>query len=642
MNASADEIREWKPVVQILEIRLVQAQQTNNRAEQDAQVPFLGYRLTLSDGTRFIQAVLAAPHSWFVDEVAVIDNSICRVNCVIVNSRNSRIPIVIDIEVLQFYADKVGNPEQAPQDVATGNQEDARLASPHTIDDTDLESALAVSNLIIDSESLDVSPAPQESPAVSEGIDRGNIPIDLGPSPRYHEAYYIRDDMIQLKVEDTMFRIPCFLLTTHSTVLRDLIRRRDEENSNSAIHLSSVTADGFANLLHVLDPLQLRSAQHFDVAQWTSALSASTELGFRNVRQQAVDELAKLASPVDKIMLARSYDLEPWLSDAYVSLCKREEPLTLEEARRIPLEDVVKLGQIRHQVRQGAFQWTEESRLQVLSTLDGRPQEAPSPDPDDSVPASLEHVLLNDQPPEQLQTPKDGDLPLGSVIQEVAHGLDVFARPEASAYLRGKQLILSAVDRSGKSMRTIESICDLIVSSGLVNWSPLSTSVGNRCASLLEDAADHLGQRLLDVSRVSPEGKAFTVKAGLSRYIEVLCSEQCKYNFDNINLAVSQAGFMSVLCAKGLLEVGHICRWWACATTRNQYTSLQHTYETKKGHIFFSAVGQWIDVPGTESAVDKVVQFWSNKSNFADWGAVQPEIQGLLALKGRNWQRTSF
>lgn len=56
--------------------------------------------------------------------------------------------------------------------------------------------------------------------------------------------------------------------------------------------------------------------------------------------------------PVEKVVLARSYDVErDWLLNAYKALGSREEPLTDEEGARLGLRTVIKIAKAREMIR---------------------------------------------------------------------------------------------------------------------------------------------------------------------------------------------------------------------------------------------------------------------------------------------------
>ena len=81
-------------------------------------------------------------------------------------------------------------------------------------------------------------------------------------------------------------------------------------------------------------------------------LSLSLRWNFDCVRELASKHLHPLATPIDKIVYGRQHaDLWWWLRDAYVEICKRDAPLTLEEGRRLGIEDVISIDRIRHEIR---------------------------------------------------------------------------------------------------------------------------------------------------------------------------------------------------------------------------------------------------------------------------------------------------
>lgn len=84
------------------------------------------------------------------------------------------------------------------------------------------------------------------------------------------------------------------------------------------------------------------------VDEWTAIMHLADKWTFKSVRVLAIKSLSSIASPVDKIILGRKYDIEEWLSDAYEAVCRRPEPLTLEEGIRLQMDDVIKIYAIRH------------------------------------------------------------------------------------------------------------------------------------------------------------------------------------------------------------------------------------------------------------------------------------------------------
>jgi hypothetical protein len=87
------------------------------------------------------------------------------------------------------------------------------------------------------------------------------------------------------------------------------------------------------------------------LTEWTDVLHLSTKWGFAAIRTTAIETILPLASPVDKIAISRAYNIDAWIDDAFVDILARESDLTLAEAQRIPLEDVVAIAQGRRMAR---------------------------------------------------------------------------------------------------------------------------------------------------------------------------------------------------------------------------------------------------------------------------------------------------
>lgn len=121
-----------------------------------------------------------------------------------------------------------------------------------------------------------------------------------------------------------------------------------------------------------------------------SVLHVSHELGFESVRRLAVRKLFPLASALDKIVCGHQYHVQDWLLDAYVEICHRPAWLTREEGRRLGVDDVISVAQVREQLQPISLRTLEEVRAVVktvfrdlFSTVDitGAIEEHASPTP---------------------------------------------------------------------------------------------------------------------------------------------------------------------------------------------------------------------------------------------------------------------
>ncbi|CCL98133.1 uncharacterized protein FIBRA_00127 [Fibroporia radiculosa] len=134
------------------------------------------------------------------------------------------------------------------------------------------------------------------------------------------------------------------------------------------IHLSGVTSQDFERLLSLFYPQNVIDGDLSTVDEWTSVLALATRWDFAGHRDLAIARLAQLASPVDRILLARKYVVEAWLGPAYLALCKRDEALTMEEGERLGMKDVIMLSDIRQAIR-GNYRVTMHER-NIIALID--------------------------------------------------------------------------------------------------------------------------------------------------------------------------------------------------------------------------------------------------------------------------------
>lgn len=65
----------------------------------------------------------------------------------------------------------------------------------------------------------------------------------------------------------------------------------------------------------------------------------------------AIARLSEMTSAVDRLVLAKRFDVERWLKPAYIELCKRDSSLTLAENTRLGMEDATLLANARAAMR---------------------------------------------------------------------------------------------------------------------------------------------------------------------------------------------------------------------------------------------------------------------------------------------------
>lgn len=88
---------------------------------------------------------------------------------------------------------------------------------------------------------------------------------------------------------------------------------------------------------------------HYD--EWAAALELAVLWGFERVREFIVKRVKETGTLAEQIVTARRLDMQDWCWDVCAEICQRREPLTMEEARRLGLEDTVRISQVREKRR---------------------------------------------------------------------------------------------------------------------------------------------------------------------------------------------------------------------------------------------------------------------------------------------------
>lgn len=82
--------------------------------------------------------------------------------------------------------------------------------------------------------------------------------------------------------------------------------------------------------------------------EWTSVLRLASLWSFDGLRDIAITNLTELLKdPVEKASLAGEFEVDEWLLPALNELAQREEPIGVEEARRLGWELALKIAAVR-------------------------------------------------------------------------------------------------------------------------------------------------------------------------------------------------------------------------------------------------------------------------------------------------------
>lgn len=106
---------------------------------------------------------------------------------------------------------------------------------------------------------------------------------------------------------------------------------------------------------------------------WTSLLSISSRFDMGHIRERAIKEIANFQpgiDPVEQAVLAVKFSVHSWLPIAYAALCQRQDPIEVEEARKLGVDTMALLAKARERVRDEERE-SNEKRAPVLSVSCG-------------------------------------------------------------------------------------------------------------------------------------------------------------------------------------------------------------------------------------------------------------------------------
>ncbi|KAL1711963.1 hypothetical protein EV715DRAFT_214566 [Schizophyllum commune] len=163
--------------------------------------------------------------------------------------------------------------------------------------------------------------------------------------------FYLRDGNVKLELDDgTLYNVHRYFFATHAPKFTE--EYLDGAEKSSPIKLAGVSGVDFQRFLSIVYPTKLGRCDIHTVDEWTSVLRLATRWSIESLCDLAIEEIKPMASPFDKVTIAREFDLGPgWLLPAFADICQRPNWLNREEAERLGLPTVVEVGRIREEAR---------------------------------------------------------------------------------------------------------------------------------------------------------------------------------------------------------------------------------------------------------------------------------------------------
>ncbi|KAF7972346.1 hypothetical protein HWV62_18118 [Athelia sp. TMB] len=170
----------------------------------------------------------------------------------------------------------------------------------------------------------------------------GGDGLEAEGAEKRHPIYYFNDGNLLIQIEGTLYNVHRYFFARDSAHFRALLER-----AGPGPLALDTTCSAFDELLSILYPADFRRPAEKSTPQWAAVLHLAAAYGLASIRLLAIDHLAALAAPIDKIVLGRRYGVPEWLPAAYEAVCTRADPLTVQEGMRLGVEDVVKISAAR-------------------------------------------------------------------------------------------------------------------------------------------------------------------------------------------------------------------------------------------------------------------------------------------------------
>ncbi|CAE6424596.1 unnamed protein product [Rhizoctonia solani] len=158
------------------------------------------------------------------------------------------------------------------------------------------------------------------------------------------------DGDIELKVNNTTFKSHKHLLNDFAR-LREMIKGMERYSSGLScitIYRDERGVDDFKNMFKVLYASLIKGPFEFDAPTLVSSLRLATSYEYPELRKFSIDRLESAnLSAIQRIELAREFDLSGWDERAFQELVERSEPITKDEAKVIGFERFEELAKAR-------------------------------------------------------------------------------------------------------------------------------------------------------------------------------------------------------------------------------------------------------------------------------------------------------
>ncbi|KZP29634.1 hypothetical protein FIBSPDRAFT_176901 [Athelia psychrophila] len=175
----------------------------------------------------------------------------------------------------------------------------------------------------------------------SKSFEAPQAPIEAYPM---HERFCFPAENIYFLVEGVLYSVHRYFFERDSSSFAGQGLSKQEP-----MVLANVSTHDFDLFLSILYPTSFGVHPASTVEEWSGILYIADKWSFLSIRTLTIAQIAPIASAVDKIVFGRLYGINEWLAGAYQAVCTRPDALTLEEGRRLGVDDAIRINAIRQE-----------------------------------------------------------------------------------------------------------------------------------------------------------------------------------------------------------------------------------------------------------------------------------------------------
>ncbi|PCH35747.1 hypothetical protein WOLCODRAFT_107779 [Wolfiporia cocos MD-104 SS10] len=171
-----------------------------------------------------------------------------------------------------------------------------------------------------------------------------------------HQRFYFDDGNVVFQVEGVLYNVHRYHFRDSKTFQQLLFNAATNGGAGGPIALELVRRADWERFLSLLYPRQLLGQHDLQTAEeWLSVVRFAADWGFLQLHEIALERVQAVATPVDRIVLAREHNMRGLLraDAARWELVSRNEPLTLAEGNRLGMEEAILIATMREERRMG-------------------------------------------------------------------------------------------------------------------------------------------------------------------------------------------------------------------------------------------------------------------------------------------------